>query len=93
MRRMKRVALYLVVTVVPTFQALTGTVVMAHNAGHIHLPNGECVDVGSGKHGPTPNQDKIPGPDDQYGARWAAEQGNTPIYPRHCDESGAHAHP
>lgn len=48
---------------------------LAHNAGHIHRPNGECVDVGSGRHAHNPEkQDKIPGPGDQYGARWAAEQ-------------------
>ncbi len=67
---------------------------MAHNAGHIHLPTGECVDVGSGKHAHNPEQqDHIPGPGDQYGARYAAEMGNTPIWARHCDEAGAHAHP
>lgn len=68
--------------------------VLAHNAGHVHTPNGECRDVGSGKHAHNPEeQDKIPGPGDQYGARWAAEQGNTPVEPRHCDEEGAHDHP
>jgi hypothetical protein len=67
---------------------------MAHNAGHIHLPTGECVDVGSGKHAHNPEQqDHIPGPGDQYGTRYAAELGNTPIWARHCDEVGAHAHP
>jgi len=73
---------------------LGGSVALAHNAGHIHLPNGECVDVGSGKHGPTEHQDKDPNqPGDQHGARHAADQGKTPIYPRHCDEPGAHNHP
>jgi hypothetical protein len=65
-------------------------IALAHNAGHVHTPSGQCVDVGSGKHAHNPDkQDRIPGPGDQYGARWAAEQGNTPIEPRHCDE----AHP
>ncbi len=71
---------------------LGGTAVQAHNAGHIHTPSGNCVDVGSGKHAPTDNQDKIPGGGDQYGARWAAEL-TAPIFPRHCDEPGAHNHP
>ena len=81
--------------------------VSAHNAGHIHLPTGECVNVGSAKHGPTVNPaapniknadgthtlDLIPGSGDQYGARYAATQGKTPIEARHCHEPGAHNHP
>jgi hypothetical protein len=91
MNRMKHLMIALVVAAT---LVLSGSVALAHNAGHIHLPNGECVDVGSGKHAHNPEeQDKIPGPGDQYGARWAAEQGNTPIWPRHCDEAGAHNHP
>ena len=63
------------------------TVSFAHNAAHIHLPNGTCQDLGSGKHAPTENQDKLPNQQgDQYGARWAAEHGYK-IYPRHCDET------
>ena len=90
MKRMKQLVIALVVAAI---LALSTSVALAHNAGHIHLPTGECVDVGSGKHAHNPDQqDKIPGPGDQYGARWAAEQGNTPIWPRHCDEPGAHNH-
>jgi hypothetical protein len=69
-----------------------------HNAGHIILPDGSCLEVGSNKEGPfvpeqNPNQntttdpgrlDLIPGPGDQYGARFAANQGNTPILPGNC---------
>lgn len=85
---------FIVITVIILSLVLTATVAWAHNAGHVHLPNGSCVDVGSGKHAHNPEQqDRIPGPGDQYGARWAAEQANTPIWPRHCDESGAHDHP
>lgn len=83
--------LFILITVVIAALALTATIVMAHNAGHIHLGNGTCVDVGSGKHHPI--VDLIPGPGDQYGTRFAAEMGNTPIWPRHCDEPGAHNHP
>ena len=94
MQRRRLLRLGLTVLIVMVVLALAMQVVWAHNAGHIHLPNGECVDVGSGKHAHNPDQqDKIPGPGDQYGTRWAAEQGNTPIWPRHCDEPGAHAHP
>ena len=71
--------------------ALTATVAFAHNAGHIHLADGTCLDVGSGLH--NFHVDLIPGPGDQYGTRYAALQGNTPIWPRHCDEPGAHNHP
>ncbi len=92
MKGMKRLVIGVVVATIVMVMC-TSTIALAHNAGHIHLPTGECVDVGSGKHAPTENQDKIPGPGDQYGARWAADQGNTPIYPRHCDEEGAHNHP
>ena len=45
---------------------------------HLQLPAGERVDVGSGKHAHNPERrDRIPGPGDQYGARWASEQGST----------------
>ncbi len=91
MKRNVRIAIATLIAGTLTFG---GSVVLAHNAGHIHLPNGECVDVGSGNHAPTDNQDKDPNQrGDQYGARYAADQGNTPIYPRHCDEAGAHNHP
>jgi hypothetical protein len=77
---------------------LVSSVALAHNAGHIFLPSGVCVDVGSSKHGPLVNQnaphivnpdgtyslDLIPGPGDQYGARFAATRGNTPIRPSNC---------
>ena len=70
-------------------------VAQAHNAGHVFLPSGECVDVGSGKEAPlvpesNPNRndqgqlDLITGPGDQYGARFAAARGNTPILPAEC---------
>jgi hypothetical protein len=67
----------------------------AHNAGHIILPSGECRDVGSGKDAPlvpeqNPNRlastgqlDLVPGPGDQYGARYAADQ-SPAILPGNC---------
>ena len=67
---------------------------VAHNAAHIILPDGTCLDVGSNDEAPivgvgNPNQnaagqlDMIPGPGDQYGARWAAE--NSPqLLPGNC---------
>lgn len=93
MKRIKQIVIVLTVALVIGVLVIPNAVAWAHNAGHIHVPNGKCVDVGSGKHAPTENQDKIPGPGDQYGARWAAELANTPIWPRHCDEPGAHNHP
>ena len=80
-----------VLAVLAVLLALAAPVVFAHNAGHIHFPDGRCLDVGSGKH--NAHVDLIPGPGDQYGTRYAALQGNTPIWPRHCDEPGAHDHP
>ena len=63
----------------------------AHNAGHLHLSNGRCQDVGSGKH--HDHADKYPDtPGDEYGTRWAADQGNTPIFPRHCDDPRPDTH-
>lgn len=86
--------------VVPLLTALllamlvVGTV-GAHNAGHLHVPTGACIDVGSGKHHTNPRVDRYPATSgDEYGARWAADQGNTPIYQRHCDDPrpGTHDH-
>lgn len=94
MERRRIFMLGLAVLVVLAALTIRANLALAHNAGHIHLPTGECVDVGSGNHTAEPeHQDKIDGPGDQYGARWAAEQDGTPIYPRHCDEPGAHNHP
>ena len=94
MHRQQLLNLGLVILILAAALAFATQLALAHNAGHIHLPDGECMDVGSGKHAHNPEQqDKIPGPGDQYGARWAAEQGNTPIWPRHCNEPGAHDHP
>jgi hypothetical protein len=71
----------------------------AHNAGHIFL-DGRCLEVGSSKDAPFVGQgapqnalgqlDLIYDPrngvdvSDQYGARWAATRGNTPILPGNC---------
>jgi hypothetical protein len=59
----------------------------AHNAGHFFLPSGKCLEIGSFKESPhgldlvpeTPNP-----PFDEYGASFAAFQGNTPIFPGAC---------
>ena len=71
----------------------------AHNAGHIFI-DGRCLEVGSNKEAPFVGQgapqndlgqldliyDPKSGADvtDQYGARWAATRGNTPILPSNC---------
>ena len=63
----------------------------AHTAGCVQTGNGEWVFVGSNKSGPfvpeqNPNRnaatgqlDLVPGPGDQYGARYAADQGNSAV--------------
>jgi hypothetical protein len=73
----------------------------AHNAGCVQTGNGKWVFVGSNKNGPfvpeqNPNRnttpgsdfgrlDLEPGPGDQYGARFAADQGNSAVeHPRNC---------
>lgn len=82
--------------------AVSAPAALAHNAGHVILNDGTCIDVGSGKDAPyvstnNPNLntttdpgrlDLEPGSGDQYGARFAADQGQTPIAPRWCEEIG-----
>ncbi len=70
--------------------------VSAHNLGHIILPSGECVTVGSEKSVVLPDsaqayanargeRDLIPEtPRDEIGARFAAEQGNSAVLPAGC---------
>lgn len=69
--------------------------VSAHNAGHIILPDGRCLGVGSNREAPvvpaaapgdlaSGQLDLIPGPGDQYGARFAAVRGKTPVLPGEC---------
>jgi hypothetical protein len=59
----------------------------AHNAGHIFLPSGACVEMGSFKESPG-DLDLIPEtpdpPFDEYGASFAAFQGSTPIIAGPC---------
>jgi hypothetical protein len=85
----------LVAFAVAALLLLTVSSTFAHNAGHIILPDGTCKNVGSQKDAPyvpaaNPHQnsdgqlDLIPGAGDQYGARYAADQGNTPILPGGC---------
>ena len=84
--------------------ALGAAPALAHNAGHIIRPDGACVNVGSFNPGPlvpeqNPNRNTIPGDDygkldleagrgDQYGARFAADQGSSQVEPRFCEEIG-----
>jgi hypothetical protein len=77
---------------VPCLIAALGTApAQAHNAGYVITGNGACQEVGSNKEAPlvpeqNPNRngatgqlDLIPGPGDQYGARFAADQGNSAV--------------
>jgi hypothetical protein len=86
----------LIVVAALAVAAVAAAPASAHNAGHIILPDGTCLDVGSSKDAPlvpeqNPNRnattgqlDLIPGSGDQYGARFAATQGNTSILPGNC---------
>ncbi len=71
-------------------------VASAHNAGHVITQNGDCVNVGAGNRVYVPEQnpnrnskgelDLIPGdPRDEFGARFAAEQGNSRVEGTHCE--------
>jgi hypothetical protein len=76
--------------------ALSPVTASAHNAGHIILPSGECLNLGSNKSVLLPEsaaaytnangeRDLIPGTSgDEIGARFAAEQGNSAVLPRSC---------
>ena len=73
----------------------------AHNAAHMELPGGSCINIGSGKSVILPDnanayttalgeRDLIPSTAtrDEIGARFAVEQGNTPLLAGHsaaCD--------
>jgi hypothetical protein len=65
----------------------------AHNAGHFFLPDGSCHEIGSFKDAPLVGADRtqldlIPEtptvPYDEYGASFAAFQGQTPVLPGGC---------
>lgn len=70
-------------------------VATAHNAGHVDLPNGGCVNVGAGNEVLLPETaqapqnsghlDLIPGPGDQFGSRYAAVQGDSRVDPAHSE--------
>jgi hypothetical protein len=92
----------LATTITLAAAAIFASTAAAHNAGHLLLPDGTCINVGSGQDAPyisannphlntstDPGRlDLEPGPGDQYGARFAADQGQTPIQPRWCEEVG-----
>lgn len=67
----------MLLTVMLILLAFAATAALAHNAGWVLLPNGECVNVGSGFH--NSHVDLIEGPGDQYGTRYAAVQGNSRV--------------
>ena len=68
-------------------------VAAAHNVGHVFLPDGECLEVGSVKEAPLVGKDRtqldlVPGtanpPRDEYGTSFVGYWGNTPILPGRC---------
>ena len=72
--------------------ALPG-VASAHNLGHVFLPDGKCLEVGSAKEAPLVGQDRtqldlVPGtanpPRDEFGTSFVGYWGNTPIRPGRC---------
>jgi hypothetical protein len=67
--------------------ALAAAPALAHNAGHIFLPSGKCLEIGSFKESPG-DLDLIPEtpdpPFDEYGASFAATRGSTPIQAGPC---------
>ena len=85
---MRKLAL---LAVLPAAVVLAVAPAQAHNAGYVITGNGTCQEVGSNKEAPlvpeqNPNRnattgqlDLTPGPGDQYGARYAADQGNSAV--------------
>jgi hypothetical protein len=93
MKHKNRLLIALMITLLAT--AMTVSAAFAHNAGCIVLPDASYQSVGSLKEAPVvgagnPNQlsngqlDLIPGSGDQYGARFAADQGNSAVLPGEC---------
>ena len=96
---MRKLALFAAAVVAAVVGASGASPASAHNAGHIFI-DGRCLEVGSSKEAPLVGQgapqnalgqldliyDPRNGVDvtDQYGARWAAIRGNTPILPSNC---------
>jgi hypothetical protein len=83
-----RIARLAAVGCAATAASVLGAVPAAgHNAGHIFLPSGACVEIGSFKESPG-DLDLIPEtpdpPFDEYGASFAASQGSTPIIAGPC---------
>ena len=63
-----------------------GSVALAHNAAHIHLPTGECQDVGSGKSAPfVPDQN----PHQHQGDPDDPNNGRLDLQPGDGDQYGA----
>jgi len=65
----------------------------AHNLGHVFLPDGTCVEVGSAREAPLVGKDRaqldlVPGtpnpPRDEYGTSFVGYWGNTPVLPGRC---------
>jgi hypothetical protein len=89
---MRRLALLVALLLLALSSATTAS---AHNAAHVILPDGTCLNVGSDKEAPlvpeqNPNRldstgqlDLVPGSGDQYGARFAANESPT-LLPGDC---------
>ena len=64
--------------------------VSAHNAGHLFLPDGTCVELGSNREAPLVGNDKDPldlipaTPRDEYGVSFVGVSKDTPIFPGAC---------
>ena len=88
---MKRAA---IVVVGATAMIVMPIAAMAHNAGHVFLPDGRCQEIGSFREAPLVGQDRtqldlIPGPQDQYGVSFVGSSHLTPVVlPGGCPAPG-----
>jgi hypothetical protein len=70
----------------------TPAVAIAHNLGHLFLPDGRCLEIGSGREAPLVGPDKeqldlIPGtplPRDEYGVSFVGAARDNLIFPGAC---------
>ena len=89
---MRRISLLAAAALMAVALALPATV-GAHNRGQVILPSGDCVQVGSLKSVWVPGKDAYqdlnpadgPYPNDEYGASFAAGQGNSAVIKGACD--------
>ena len=97
LRRLRNIGLSVGLTALALIVVPAGAA--AHNVGHITLPGGQCLAIGSGREAPLVGQDRTqldlvpqtPLPRDEYGVSFVGFGRNTPILPGPCPATVATA--